>query len=341
MIRRDSSAVRLAAMLVLVAAAAARGEDGSKLWLRYAQSIDHARPIVVQGKSSTCEIIRTELAAARVGGDEAIVVGTPENSVLIRSLGWDADLGAVGTEGFVIRSADVAGKPVIVVASSGEIGALYGAFHLLRLAQTDQLKQPLAVSQQPKLKLRLLNHWDNLDGSIERGYAGKSIWKWDELPGTLDPRYVVYARANASIGINGVVLNNVNASPQSLSSQYLKKAAALADLWRPYGIRVYLTANFAAPKRLGKLATADPLDPQVVDWWKAKAYEIYALIPDFGGFLVKANSEGQPGPQDYGRTHADGANMLADALAPHHRGADTRKYLLGTVIWRAFVYRPD
>jgi alpha-glucuronidase len=191
-----------------------------------------------------------------------------------------------------------------------------------------EIKGRVPFTQRPRYALRVLDHWDNLDGSVERGYAGKSLWKWDELPGTLDPRYTVYARANASIGINGVVLNNVNASPLSLSSEYLKKTAALADLWRPYGIRVYLTANFASPRVLGKLKTADPLDPQVIGWWKAKADEIYQLIPDFGGFLVKANSEGQPGPQDYHRTHADGANLLAGALAPHG----------GIVMWRAFVY---
>ena len=330
MIRRVFIRAQLAAVAVLLTCTCVSGEDGSHLWLRYAEkeSGEHARPIVVQGKSATSKVIRAELSTAKISGGEAIVVGTPENSELVRSLGWDAELSALGTEGFVIRSANFDAKPAIIVASSGEIGSLYGAFHLLRLAQTHQLNPPLAVSQQPKLALRLLNHWDNLDGSIERGYAGKSIWNWDDLPGKLDPRYTVYARANASIGINGVVLNNVNASPKSLSSEYLKKTAALADLWRPYGIRVYLTANFASPKKVGGLATADPLDPNVIAWWKAKADEIYQLIPDFGGFLVKANSEGQPGPQDYRRTHADGAKMLADAVAPHG----------GIVMWRAFVY---
>jgi alpha-glucuronidase len=331
MVGRASIIATFAAIVFLVAGRGARGEDGSKLWLRYANGGDeHARRIVVQGRSATCEIVRAELAAARLNGDEAIVVGTPGNSALIAALRWESDLNVLGPDGFLIRSAELDGRPAIVVASSTEIGALYGTFHLLRLAQTGQLKQPLAISQKPKLKLRLLNHWDNLDGSIERGYAGRSIWKWNELPGTLDPRYTVYARANASIGINGVVLNNVNASPKSLSREYLIKTAALADLWRAYGIRVYLTANFASPKKLGNLPTADPLDPQVIAWWKAKAEEIYQLIPDFGGFLVKANSEGQPGPQDFHRTHADGANTLADALASRGGG--------GIVMWRAFVY---
>jgi alpha-glucuronidase len=177
----------------------------------------------------------------------------------------------------------------------------------------------------------MLDHWDNLDGSIERGYAGRSLWKWDELPERVDPRVVDYARANASIGINATVLNNVNAKADSLTAPYLKKAAAIADALRPYGIRVFLSANFAAPRLIGGLEKSDPLDPAVARFWKDKADEIYRVIPDFGGFLVKANSEGQPGPQDYKRTHADGANVLADAVAPHG----------GIVMWRAFVYDAD
>ena len=174
----------------------------------------------------------------------------------------------------------------------------------------------------------MLNHWDNLDGSVERGYAGQSIWDWWNLPDLKDPRYTDYARANASIGINGTVLNNVNAKADSLTAPYIAKAAALADIFRPWGIKVYLSARFSAPIEIGGLKTADPLDPQVAAWWKAKADEIYRAIPDFGGFLVKANSEGQPGPRDYHRSHADGANMLAAAVAPHK----------GIVMWRAFVY---
>jgi alpha-glucuronidase len=320
----------------------ARAEDGSRLWLRYAPSADATavlpKRIIVQGKSLTCDVIRAELAEAIRGlsgaepveseDADAIAVGTPDNSELVRALGWADELKSLGRDGFVIRSTSIHGRRTIVVASSAETGALYGAYHLLRLAQTEQLREPLSVSQKPRLDLRLINHWDNIDRSMERGYAGASIWKWDDLPGKLDPRYVFYARATASLGINGLVLNNVNAQSQSLSADYLNKAKALADLFRPYGIRVYLTANFAAPKKIGKLPTADPLDPQVIAWWKAKADEIYSLIPDFGGFLVKANSEGQPGPQDYKRTHADGANMLADALSPHG----------GIVMWRAFIY---
>jgi alpha-glucuronidase len=176
-----------------------------------------------------------------------------------------------------------------------------------------------------------MNNWDNPNGSIERGYAGRSLWQWDDLPGKVSPRYADYARACSSIGINGAVINNVNADPRIFSPENLRKVAALADVWRPYGVRMYLSANFASPVRLGGLATADPFDQAVIAWWKAKADEIYALIPDFGGFLVKANSEGQPGPKTYNRTHADGANLLADALAPHK----------GNVIWRAFVYDDD
>lgn len=186
-----------------------------------------------------------------------------------------------------------------------------------------------------KFELRLLNHWDNPDGTIERGYAGRSIWKWEEIPAgkkqmpaTLKSRYEEYGRINQAYGINGTVLNNVNAKPMMLSRPMLQKTAKIADILRPYGIKVYLSINFASPKALGELDTADPLDTRVQAWWKKKAGEIYKLIPDFGGFLVKANSEGEPGPMDYGRTHVDGANMLADALQPHG----------GIVMWRAFVY---
>jgi alpha-glucuronidase len=196
------------------------------------------------------------------------------------------------------------------------------------LLQTRQPIESLNIVSAPKLKLRLLNHWDNLDRTVERGYAGFSIWNWHTLPGYTDQRYIDYARNNASIGINGTVLTNVNANAILLTKPYLEKVAALADIFRPYGIKVYLTARFSAPIEIGGLKTADPLDAQVQQWWKDKVNEIYQLIPDFGGFLVKANSEGQPGPQNYGRTHADGANMMADAVAPHN----------GIIMWRAFVY---
>jgi alpha-glucuronidase len=326
-------------------------EDGYKLWLRYVPPGDRVpayrralRQIVVEGASPTASAIRAELTTALASmlgapladaasglGDGALVVGTPDSSASIRALGWQQDLASAGAEGYVIRPARVGNHRVLVVASAGEIGALYGAFHLLRLVQTGAPIDRLNVSERPKVQLRLLNHWDNLDGTVERGYAGRSLWQWQELPGTISPRYRDYARANASIGINGSVVNNVNANAQIMSPDYLAKVAALAEVWRPYGIRVYLSANVAAPIRLGGLKTADPLDPGVAAWWKRKVEEIYAVIPDFGGFTVKANSEGQPGPKDYGRSHAEGANVLADAVAPHG----------GQVIWRAFIYDED
>lgn len=205
---------------------------------------------------------------------------------------------------------------------------LYGAFHFLRLLQTGQSIERLSLESSPRARVRILNHWDNLDRTVERGYAGFSLWNWHKLPGYIDPRYHDYARANASIGINSTVLTNVNANALILTPMYLKKVKALADVFRPYGIRVYLTARFSAPIEIGGLPTADPLDAKVQQWWRDKVKEIYQYVPDFGGFTVKANSEGQPGPQNYGRSHAEGANLIADALEPFG----------GIVMWRAFVY---
>jgi alpha-glucuronidase len=220
------------------------------------------------------------------------------------------------------------GHAVTVIAANSEIGVLYGAFAFLRRIQTGQPIDHLEVRDSPKLMVRVLDHWDNLDGSIERGYAGASLWRWQTLPAYRDPRYGEYARADASIGINGAVLNNVNSSSAILTSEYIEKIAALADEFRPWGVKVWLAPRFTAPQEIGRLKTADPLDPGVRAWWQAKVEEIYRRIPDFGGFLIKANSEGQPGPQDYGRSHSDGANMYADLLAPHQ----------GIVMYRAFVY---
>ena len=337
--------------LQLFTSATAKAEDGYRLWLRY-DPLPHSalgayRPrvtsVVVQGRSATLDAARAELvggcagllggavpAAEEVVRDGAVVVGTPRSSPLVAGLGWARRLSALGPEGFLIRSARLGPHSVTVIASEGEAGALYGVFHFLRLMQTLQPAADLNVSQRPRLRLRVLNHWDNLDGTVERGYAGRSLWDWEALPETVDPRLRDYARANASVGLNGSVLNNVNADARSLSTEYLRKAARIADAFRPYGVRVYLSARFSAPVELGGLKTADPLDAGVRAWWKGKADEIYKLIPDFGGFLVKANSEGQPGPRTYNRTHADGANMLAAAVAPHK----------GVVIWRAFVYDP-
>ncbi len=328
---------------------AARSEDGYRLWLRYdplpKQTIASYLPrlayVVVLGKSATLDAIRKELltgcagllgsavpTSADVDRDGALVVGTPKSSTLIKTLGWGPQLDEVGPEGFCIRTARLRGHSATVIASNGEVGALYGTFEFLRLMQNLQPITDLDVSQKPRLHLRVLDHWDNLDGTIERGYAGRSLWEWKNLPENVDPRLTDYARANASLGINGAVLNNVNANSKSLSPEYLGKSAAIASAFRPYGIRIYLTARFSAPIDLDGLKTADPLDPQVAEWWKQKANEIYGFIPDFGGFLVKADSEGQPGPLTYNRNHVDGANMLAAALAPHN----------GVVFWRAFVY---
>jgi alpha-glucuronidase len=326
-------------------------EDGYKLWLRYAPlSSDLAqqyrlkiRTLFVEGTTPTARIIANETTSALRSMIQAfptsdgiytgggLAIGTPTTSPIIRELGWKDDLAKVGPEGFVIRAGLIKKRPGIAIASEGEAGTLYGAFHFLRLIQTAKPLDNLNIMERPKVQLRMLNHWDNMDGTIERGYAGRSLWQWSELPGQLDPRYTDYARANASVGINATVINSVNANPLILTPEYLAKVAALATLWRPYGLRMYLSANFAAPIRLGGLKTADPLDKGVADWWKSKAEEIYALIPDFGGFLVKANSEGQPGPKDYGRNHAEGANCLADAVASHG----------GHVIWRAFIYDED
>lgn len=210
-----------------------------------------------------------------------------------------------------------------------ETGAMYGTYALQRMARTGMADGTLDICEEPTFERRILNHWDNLNNTIERGYAGWSIWHWGEPVPT--ERIRQYAQLNASIGINGSVLNNVNATPEMLRHDYLERVAQIADIMRPYGVRVYLSVNFSSPAALGGLETSDPLDPAVQQWWASKAEEIYSLIPDFGGFLVKANSEGLPGPQDFGRTHADGANMLADALAPYD----------GIVMWRAFVYAPN
>jgi alpha-glucuronidase len=337
----------LAAVLVAASLSVpALAEDGYDLWLRY-RMLDTgsipaaipARELVVSEASPTLSAAGRELATGlgglagapvpvvrEPGRAGALLYGTPRSSALIAGL--SLGLERVGPEGYVIRSVTLDGKPATVIAGNSDIGALYGAFHFLRLVQTRQPADALDVVSQPRTKRRLLDHWDNLDGHVERGYAGQSIWDWHKLPGWVDPRYTDYARACASIGINGSVLTNVNANATSLTPAYLEKAAAIAGALRPYGVRVYLTARFSAPIELGGLETADPLDPAVRAWWKAKIDEIYRYVPDFGGFLVKANSEGQPGPQDYERNHADGANMLAEALAPHG----------GIVMWRAFVY---
>jgi alpha-glucuronidase len=304
----------------------AHAEDGYELWLRYHALSDRALPteVVVGAHSPTLDAAQAELSRGLRHG--AVVLGTAQSSPLIAGL--RPDLRNLGTEGYLLRSLTQEGQPMTVIAANTDIGVLYGTFHFLRLIQTGQSIAHLDITSIPRLQRRILDHWDNLDRTMERGYAGESIWDWHKLPDYLDPRYTDYARACASVGINGMVPNNVNASAVSLTHPYLEKLAALAGVLRPYGVQVYLSARFSAPLEIGGLKTADPLDPGVQAWWRAKADEIYALIPDFGGFLVKANSEGQPGPQDYSRTHADGANMIAAAVAPHG----------GIVMWRAFVY---
>lgn len=341
------AAIRFVLMLLfLCGATTAKAEDGYDLWLRYRpveagphpQYAPHARSVVPGRETPTIRAAREELQRGLRGmlGREVpvrnsvqsgtIVIGTPATSPVVAGL--RLPLAQLGREGFIIRTVRDRGRRFTIIASQGDVGVLYGVFDLLRRMQTLQPLEALKVSEAPLYSHRLLNHWDNLDRTVERGYSGYSIWDWQSLPAT-NQRYVDYARANASIGINGTVLTNVNANAQLLTPQYIKKVAALADTFRPYGIKVYLTARFSAPIEIGGLQTADPLDRQVRAWWKRKADEIYARVPDFGGFLVKANSEGQPGPQAYKRTHADGANMLAEALRPHG----------GTVMWRAFVYQ--
>lgn len=339
-----------AIIMLLSPAIQADPEDGYRLWLRYNLIADPEVLNTYNSAISGCMIIgdspviktaerelyngltgllgRSVPSVKKIKSDGIVIAGTPAGSRIIARLGLDKELEKLGDEGYLISAVKLKRKSVIVIASSTDAGVLYGTFRFLRLLQTHSDISSISVSDSPKVGRRLLNHWDNLDGSIERGYAGQSLWEWDSLPGKVSGRYSDYARANASVGINGTVLTNVNANAMILTPGYLAKVAAIADVLRLYNIKVYLTARFSAPVETGSLETADPLDPAVSAWWKAKVEEIYKYIPDFGGFLVKANSEGQPGPQNYGRSHADGANMLADAVAPFK----------GIVMWRAFVY---
>jgi alpha-glucuronidase len=325
-----------------------KNEDGYELWLRYPLVADAARLaayreqlISLVGSPADATLARVllelqrglggllgrELPVAGAPSAGALVFGTPASSPFVRELGLAERLGTVGGEGFVIASVSQRGAPALVIAANTSLGVLYGAFHLLRLVATESDLTALSITERPRVRHRILNHWDNLDRTIERGYAGFSLWDWHRLPDIIDPRYTDYARACASIGLNGAVLTNVNANALVLSDRYVERVAALAEVFRPYGIKVYLTARFSAPVELGKLKTADPLEPAVQAWWKERVDAIYRRIPDFGGFAVKANSEGQPGPQNYGRSHAEGANMLARAVGER-----------GLVMWRAFVY---
>lgn len=334
------------AVFVLCFAGMAHAETGYDLWLRYApveaQYKDQYRVtrLDAPAPSPTLKVAVAELNRGLKGMlgaapppenhaemDGTLFVGTPSSSPAVAAM--NLPLAPLGAEGYLIRNITRDGHKAVVIAANSDIGVLYGTFAYLRMMQQ---RLPITdTGSVPKTQLRLLNHWDNLDGSIERGYAGRSLFNWHVLPQYVDPRLIDYARANASIGINGMTPNNVNARADSLSPEYIEKTKALADVLRPYGIKVYLSVRWSAPVEISHLKTADPLDPAVKDWWKQKTDEIYRAIPDFGGFLVKANSEGEPGPQDYHRTHADGANMIADVLKPHH----------GVVMWRAFVYASD
>ena len=288
-------------LFVACLALTASAEDGHQLWLRY-QPVNKAQ-VTTDKLSPTIQIAKQELETYYNGASVTLKL----------------DAKMPNDDGYRIDGTTITARR--------DVGLLYGAYALLRKQQTSDLNyQPSAVDEShPAYSLRLLNHWDNPNGTVERGFAGRSIFL------NPDPeRMKIYARANASIGINGTVLNNVNAKPEALTTESLQKAKEIADQLRPYGIKVYLSINFASPIKEGGLTTADPLNSDVIRWWKNKVNEIYKMIPDFGGFLVKANSEGEPGPQDFGRTHADGANMLGKVLKPHK----------GIVMWRAFVYAP-
>ena len=300
-----------------------QAEDGSKLWLR-TPSANQCEPlemdVVCKGVDKNHPTMKIAMRELQEGGWSQRI-----EYKLVKRKSSKAKPPAVDEEYSIYTDAD--GKALLTSASTQ--GLLYATYDLLRHKACGEPVECINKVEKPTYALRVLNHWDNLNGTIERGYAGNSLWKWEEMPQTISPRYEQYARACASVGINASVLNNVNASPEMLATAYLQKVKILADIFRPYGVKVYLCVNFASPKELGKLPTADPMDEKVIAWWQDKAKEIYQLVPDFGGFLVKANSEGKPGPCDYGRTHVDGANMLADALRPYG----------GIVMWRSFVYK--
>lgn len=328
----------LALLIALGFPNAARAEDGYALWLRYApleqEEQRDGRTPTVHATPADDPILGAAVAELKSGLSR--LAGGPDRSVVVAdrssrtSPSFNLECGTDTASDGSFRVATDRSKDAVTITGPGPLSCLYGVFALLR--ELSQGKDALAVDldETPAMPLRLLNHWDNPDGTVERGYSGRSIFDWWRLPEHLDRRLADYARANASIGINGTVVNNVNASPLFLTDRYIPKLSHVADMLRPYGIRLYIAARFSAPHETGGLETADPLDPAVQAWWKARADALYAAIPDFGGFLVKANSEGQPGPQDYGRTHAEGANMMARAVGDR-----------GTVIWRAFVYSAE
>ncbi|QGK73827.1 alpha-glucuronidase family glycosyl hydrolase [Flavobacterium sp. SLB02] len=340
---------RLLALFIIVTWSASAQKD-YKLWLQYdkiqnavmaSEYKNNLQGIVSLGGSQTARISLAELETgisnmlgnkpeigSVIKGENNLIVGSQTALNLDLQKVLESDFQNINNEGFIIKSMSLKNKKQIVITGKNDVGVLYGVYSFLKLMQTQRSIKNLNIVDSPKINLRVLNHWDNLDRTVERGYAGFSLWNWQKLPDFIDQRYIDYARANASIGINGTVLTNVNANALILTPEYLEKVEALANVFRPYGIKVYLTARFSAPIEIGGLKTADPKDAAVANWWKDKAKEIYKRIPDFGGFLVKANSEGQPGPQNYARDHVDGANMLADAVAPFG----------GVIMWRAFVY---
>jgi alpha-glucuronidase len=335
---------------ILMLSLTASAQEDYKLWLQYRKLQDSGlitaykskiKGIVALGNSETIQLASKELQlglSGMLGANLVVHQNMESENMLIfgskSSLNEDIlknvknELEQINDEGYIIINISFNNKKHILITGKTDVGVLYGVFSFLRIMQFNSSVKDFSFIDSPKINLRILNHWDNLNRTVERGYAGFSLWNWQKLPDFIDQRYIDYARANASVGINGTVLNNVNANALILTPHYLEKVEALANVFRSYGIKVYLTARFSAPIEIGGLKTADPYDAQVINWWKEKAKEIYKRIPDFGGFLVKANSEGQPGPQNYNRNHVDGANMLADALAPFG----------GIVMWRAFVY---
>ncbi|CAM3759047.1 alpha-glucuronidase family glycosyl hydrolase [Flavobacterium chungbukense] len=341
--------IRFVFLFLLISFLASAQKD-YKLWLQYNTIVNSAiaseyknnlKGIVVLGNSETIKISERELKTGFLDmlgnipevkqdlkGENNLIIGSQSNLHADIKNELQSDLNKISNEGFIIKSILFKNKKQIVITGKNDVAVLYGVFYFLRILQTNKSIKNLSITDSPKTNIRILNHWDNLDRTVERGYAGFSLWNWQKLPDFIDQRYIDYARANASVGINGTVLTNVNANALILTPQYLEKVEALANVFRPYGIKVYLTARFSAPIEIGNLKTADPKNQEVINWWEDKMAEIYKRIPDFGGFLVKANSEGQPGPQNYGRDHVDGANMLADAVAPFG----------GVIMWRAFVY---
>lgn len=321
-----------------------KADDGSRLWLKYDFIKENSyrklltksyKEIVIVYDSEKAQTAAKEIQIAfkgfttielpiRVAAAPTLGQVLTFKKAIVLTIGDEKPLSQ--REGFRIWSTPGS----TIISGKSENGLIYGCFAFIRKIQLQE-SLTFEVDENPKIQIRMLNHWDNANGTVERGYAGSSMWKWFELPYRIDPRYIQYARANAAIGINAVSINNVNASSRFLTAEYLEKIKAVADVLRPYGIKVFISVNFRSPRTLGGLKTSDPLDPEVKAWWKAKTEEIHRFIPDFGGYLVKANSEGEPGPQDYGRTHADGANMLAETLEGHE----------GIVIWRAFVYDAD